>query len=92
MECWASTLNLTFSTTGTAQLSASRADRTLSPRKFLGTYLLEGEWATSLLNVDRKVSLKIPRTPSGIELGISRLVAQRLKQMSTTRPSFRSNK
>ena len=35
MECWASIPTLTFGITGTAELSALRAGRTLPPRKFL---------------------------------------------------------
>ena len=41
MECWASILILTFGTTWTAELSATRAVFTLPPRKILGTNLCQ---------------------------------------------------
>jgi hypothetical protein len=47
-------LTLTFGTTGTAQLSALRAGRTLPQEIPWYTLLLEAEWTSGLLNADRK--------------------------------------
>jgi len=47
-------LTLTFGTTGTAQLSAQRAGRTLPQEIPWYPLLLEAEWTPGLLNADRR--------------------------------------
>jgi hypothetical protein len=53
-KCWASIPTLTFDTIRTTKLSALRAGRTLPPRKFLGTHLLDAEWTPGLMNAGRR--------------------------------------
>ena len=42
MEFWASVITLTFGVARAVLLSAVRADRTLPPRKFLGSHFVRG--------------------------------------------------
>jgi hypothetical protein len=55
MEFWAFILTLTLGTTRTAELSATRAGRTLNPMKFLGySFLLDAEWISGLPKADTR--------------------------------------
>jgi hypothetical protein len=55
MNCWASSLTLTFGTTMMAELSALRAGHILPPKESPRySFLLEAEWTPGLLNAHRR--------------------------------------
>jgi hypothetical protein len=54
MEFWASIFTVTFGTIRTADLSAQRASRTLSPGKFIGTHFSRGRVDVSATECEHK--------------------------------------
>jgi hypothetical protein len=82
MECWASNLTLT-DTTSTAQPSATQAARNLPPRKSLGThfcYRLSGPQGYRM-RPEGIGHLKFSKDPTWNRNGTSRLVAQCFNQL-----------